>query len=64
MFEWLRVYGFESSVNKVFLKEKLVDSNTINLQLSIKGANLVQPRTIVIYVCKTFYNVGTCALQL
>jgi len=29
MFVWLRVQGFESSVNKVFQKEKLVNSKTI-----------------------------------
>ncbi len=36
MFLWLRVQGFESSVNKVFQKEKLVNSKTINLQVSLK----------------------------
>ncbi len=39
--------GFESSVNKVFQKEELVNSKTIILQISIKGVssagtNLVQ----------------------
>jgi hypothetical protein len=29
MFVWLRVQGFESSVNKVFQKEKLINSKTI-----------------------------------
>jgi hypothetical protein len=29
MFVWLREQGFESSVNKVFQKEKLVNSKTI-----------------------------------
>jgi hypothetical protein len=29
MFVWLRTQGFESSVNKVFQKEKLVNSKTI-----------------------------------
>jgi hypothetical protein len=29
MFVWLRVQGFESSVNKVFQKEKVVHSKTI-----------------------------------
>jgi hypothetical protein len=29
MFVWLRVQGFEISVNKVFQKEKLVNSKTI-----------------------------------
>ncbi len=33
---WLRVQGFESSVNKEFQKEKLVNSKTINLQSSLK----------------------------
>ncbi len=28
MFVWLRVQGFESSINKVFQKEKLVNSKT------------------------------------
>jgi hypothetical protein len=49
MFVWLRVQGFESSVNKVFQKAKLVHSKTDNknIQTSIKeassaGANLVQ----------------------
>jgi hypothetical protein len=47
MFVWLRVQGFDSSVNKVFQKEKLVNSKTINLHSSNKevssaGANLVQ----------------------
>jgi hypothetical protein len=46
MFVWLRVQGFESSVNKVFQKEKLVNSKTNNIQSSNKevssaGANLV-----------------------
>jgi hypothetical protein len=29
MFVWLRRQGFESSVNKVFKKEKLVNSKTM-----------------------------------
>ncbi len=29
MFVWLRLQGFESPVNKVFQKEKLVNSKTI-----------------------------------
>jgi hypothetical protein len=28
MFVWLKVQGFESSINKVFQKEKLVNSKT------------------------------------
>jgi hypothetical protein len=41
------VQGFESSVNKVFQKEKLVNSKAIDLQSSNKGVssagtNLVQ----------------------
>jgi hypothetical protein len=37
MFVWLSVQGFESSANKVFQKEKLVNSKTIkNIQSSIK----------------------------
>jgi hypothetical protein len=51
MFVWLRVQGFESSVNKVFQEEKLVNSKTINLQSSNKGvssagANLIQEHFI------------------
>jgi hypothetical protein len=49
MFVWLRVQRFESSVNQVFQKEKLVNSKreNKNIQSSIKevssaGANLVQ----------------------
>jgi len=34
MFEWLRGQGFESSVYKVFQKEKLVNSKTINIKFS------------------------------
>jgi len=36
MFVWLRVQGFESSVNKVFQKEKLVNSKAITIQSSLK----------------------------
>jgi hypothetical protein len=36
MFARLRVQGFESSVNKVFQKEKLLNSKTINIQSSLK----------------------------
>jgi hypothetical protein len=36
MFVWQRVQGFESSVNTVFQKEKLVNSKTKDLQSSIK----------------------------
>jgi hypothetical protein len=39
MFLWLRVQGFESSVNKVFQKEELLNSKTINLQSSFKGVS-------------------------
>jgi hypothetical protein len=47
MFVWLRVQGFETSVNKVFQKEKLVNSKTIrftvlNKEVSSAGANVVQ----------------------
>jgi hypothetical protein len=38
MFVWLRVQGFESSVNKVFQKEKLVNSKTIKDLKSSKGS--------------------------
>jgi hypothetical protein len=31
MFVWLRGQGFERSVNKVFQKEKLVNSKTIKV---------------------------------
>jgi hypothetical protein len=46
----IRVQGFESSVNKVFQKEKLVNSKTIIYSPHIKGVssagdNLVQPHT-------------------
>ncbi len=44
MFVWLRVQGFGSSVNKVFQKEKLVNSKTIRIYSPLKGvgANLVR----------------------
>jgi hypothetical protein len=41
---WLRVQGFESSVNKVFQKEKLVNSKTIKYTVLIK--ELVQKKFI------------------
>jgi hypothetical protein len=46
MFVWLRGQVFESSVNKVFQKEKLVNSKTIkfkvlNKEVSSAGTNLV-----------------------
>jgi hypothetical protein len=46
MFVLLRVQGFESSVNKVFQKEKLVNSKTIRFtvlykEVSSARANLV-----------------------
>jgi len=52
------VQGFESAVNKVFQKEKLVNSKTINLQTSLKsaGANLVQ--------CPTFLKTTLLYLSL
>ncbi len=34
VFVWLRVQGIESSVNKVFQKEKIVNSKTISIQSS------------------------------
>jgi hypothetical protein len=37
MFVRLRVQGFESSVNKVFQKEKLVNSETIIYSPHLKG---------------------------
>jgi len=40
MFLWLRVQGFESSVNKVFQKEKLVNSKTI--RFTVLKKKLVQ----------------------
>ena len=41
MFVRLRVQGFESSVNKVFQKEKLVNSKTDHIKgVSSAGANL------------------------
>jgi hypothetical protein len=47
MFVWLRVQGFESTVNKVFQKKKLVNSKTVKIysplkEVSSAGANLVQ----------------------
>jgi hypothetical protein len=44
MFVWLRGQGFESSVNKVFQKEKLINSKTIRIyspqkEFSSAGAN-------------------------
>ncbi len=49
MFVWLRRQGFESSINKVCQKEKLVNSKTIKIysplkKVSLTGANLVQAR--------------------
>jgi len=45
MFVWLRRQGFESSVNEVFQKEKLVNSKTMKRftlkEVSSAGANLV-----------------------
>jgi hypothetical protein len=38
MFLWLRGQGFERSVNKVFQKEKLVNSKTIKDLQSSKGS--------------------------
>jgi hypothetical protein len=45
MFVWLRVQGFESSVNKVFQKEKLINSKTIK-DLQSSKRKLVQPELI------------------
>jgi hypothetical protein len=47
MFVWLRGQGFEISVNKLFQKEKLVNSKTIRFTILYKGvssarASLVQ----------------------
>jgi hypothetical protein len=47
MFVWLLVQGFESSDNKVFQKEKIVNSKTIistflSKEVSSAGVNLVQ----------------------
>jgi hypothetical protein len=46
MFVWLRRQSFESSVNKVFQKEKLINSKTKKIysplkEVSSAGANLV-----------------------
>jgi hypothetical protein len=46
MFVWLRRQGFESSVNKVFQKEKLINSKALSFTVLIKevssaGAKLV-----------------------
>jgi len=37
MFVWLRVHGFESSVNKVFQKEKLANLKTRIYSPQLKG---------------------------
>ena len=48
MLVWLRRQGFESSVNKVFEKEKLINSKTmkrftvLKKEFSSAGTNLVQ----------------------
>jgi len=36
MLVWLRMQGFESSVNKVFQKEKFINSKTITFVVLIK----------------------------
>ena len=36
MLVWLRMQGFESSVNKVFQKEKLINSKAITFVVLIK----------------------------
>jgi hypothetical protein len=38
MFVWLRRQGFESSVNKVFQEEKLINSKTIKIYSPLKGS--------------------------
>jgi hypothetical protein len=38
MFIWLRGQGFESAINKVYQKEKLVNSKTIKIYSPLKGS--------------------------
>ncbi len=45
VYVWLRVQGLESSVNKVFQKEKLVNSKTINYNSPL-NRNLVHQELI------------------
>ncbi len=61
MLVWLRRQGFESSVNKVFQKEKLIDSKTkkryrvLSKEVSSAGANLVHGPSSGANVIKLFY---------
>jgi hypothetical protein len=55
MFVWRRVQGCESSVNKVFQKDQVVNLKTINLQCSFKifssaGTNFWFMMMIVTYL--------------
>jgi hypothetical protein len=45
------VQGFESSVNKVFQKEKLVNSKTIDLQSSIKKSVQQELTWFIAHAC-------------
>jgi hypothetical protein len=54
MFVWLRVQGFESSVNKVFQKEKLANSKTINLQSSVKGVSSAGTKLVQLLINSYF----------
>ena len=54
MFVRLRVRGFESSVNKVFQKEKLVNSKTINLQPSVKGVSSARTKLVQLLINSYF----------
>ncbi len=53
MFVWLRGQGFESSVNEVFQKEKLVNSKTIRIyspqkEFSSAGANWFNEQRVIL----------------
>ncbi len=43
MFVWLREQDFESSVNKVFQREKLVNSKTIKYTVLMEGVSSAEP---------------------
>jgi hypothetical protein len=52
MFVWLRVQRFESSVNKVFQKAKLVNSKTDNKNIETSKRKLVQQELRFNYAAK------------
>jgi hypothetical protein len=51
MFVWLRGQGFESSVNKVFQKEKLVNSEAIRFTVHYK--EVCSARAVWFKLCNT-----------